>query len=333
VTLERLNALLDSFASMRIAILGDFLLDEYIIGSTARVSREAPIAVVDYQETLHRPGGAANAAQNVCAAGATAVAVGVCGADREGEVLVSLLEGRGVDTSAMARDASYTTPLKLRILAGEMNAQKQQVARVDRSAPLVPTPELMSRLHDSVATAVAGCDAALISDYGVGIVPGELSEGLIARCGERGIPAVVDSRFELISYSGATLATPNEVEALAAVGARDESRLRAGELGRLLIERSGIGQFIITRGSKGMLVCDSSGETPIGIVGSDEATDVTGAGDTVSAYVTLSLACGASAEEAAWMATYAAAVVVMKRGTATATPAEVRALAEHHAAR
>lgn len=328
VTPQRLNELLELFPSKRIAILGDVLLDEYIIGSTTRVSREAPIAVVDHQETVHRPGGAANAAQNVTAAGGRAVAVGVCGDDREGDALVALLEERGVDTAHLHRDPSFMTPLKLRILAGEMNAQKQQLARVDRSRPLTPSPGLSTRLVAAVEGAVADCDAALISDYGIGIVPGALSETLIARCRDRGVPVVVDSRFEVASYRGATLATPNEVEALAAVGLRDESRLQPGELGRLLIERSGIGRFIVTRGSKGMLVCDGSTEIPIGIVGSDEATDVTGAGDTVSAYVTLSLACGATPEEAAWMATYAAAVVVMKRGTATATPGEVRELME-----
>ncbi len=333
MTRDRFSGLLQGFQARRIAVMGDFLLDEYIIGDTSRVSREAPIVVVDYQDTVHHPGGASNAAQNVTAAGGAAVALGVCGTDREGDVLTALLETKGVDTGALLRDADYATPLKLRILAGEMNAQKQQVARVDRSGRLEPSAERDARLRDAAREAVESCDAVLISDYGVGLVPGPLSDDVIAWARERGIAVVVDSRFRLMSYRGATAATPNEVEALDAIGVRDESALKPGELSRRLGEASGIERFIVTRGSKGMLVCDDGGEeTTIGIVGSNEATDVTGAGDTVSAYVTLSLASGASIVEAAQMATYAAAVVVMKRGTATATPDEITRLIESHPA-
>lgn len=329
---DGLGALLDTFPARRIAVLGDFLLDEYIIGSTSRVSREAPIAVVDYQRTVHHPGGASNAAQNITAAGGGATALGVAGRDREGDALVELLASKNVDTGSLRRDEDYLTPLKLRILAGEMNAQKQQVARVDRSSRIESSGVLAETLAPALERAVESCDAVLISDYGVGLVPGALSRDAIAWSRERGIPVVVDSRFELMSYAGATVATPNEVEALEAIGVRDESQLTSGELARRLIAGSGIEQFIVTRGSKGMLVCRGNGEeTGIGIVGSNEATDVTGAGDTVSAYVALSLASGASVVEAAWMATYAAAVVVMKRGTATATPEEVRALIDAHA--
>jgi rfaE bifunctional protein kinase chain/domain len=333
VTRDQLSGLLETFRTRRIAVLGDFLLDEYIIGDTSRVSREAPIVVVDYQDTVHHPGGASNAAQNVTAAGGAAIALGICGTDREGDTLTALLESKGVDSGGLLRDSGYATPLKLRILAGEMNAQKQQVARVDRSGRLEPSKERDERLRVAARAAIESSDAVLISDYGVGLVPGALSDEVIAWGRERGIPVVVDSRFRLTSYRGATVATPNEVEALEAIGVRDESTLDRGQLSRRLTEASGIEHFIVTRGSKGMRVCDAGGsETTIGIVGSNEATDVTGAGDTVSAYVSLSLASGASIVEAAQMATYAAAVVVMKRGTATATPDEVTALIESNPA-
>lgn len=324
----RFHSLLESFRGRRVAVVGDFLLDEYIIGDSSRVSREAPIVVVDYRETVHHPGGASNAAQNITSVGAGAVAVGVHGDDREGDTLVSLLQSKGVDTSPLVRAEGYATPLKLRIMAGEMNAQKQQVARVDRSTRLAADAGLARRLDEAAATALETCDAALISDYGVGLVPSELSRAVIARGRERGIPVVVDSRFDLAAYAGATVATPNEVEALEAIGVREESRLGPGELGRRLREVSGIDQFVITRGSQGMLVCGTDSEGTIGIVGSREATDVTGAGDTVSALVTLSLASGASLVDAARMATYAAAVVVMKRGTATASVAELSEVIE-----
>jgi rfaE bifunctional protein kinase chain/domain len=324
--------LLESFSSRRVAVVGDFLLDQYIIGNSSRVSREAPIVVIDYERAVNHPGGAANAAQNIAALGARALSVGVIGDDREGDALKALLGERGVDTGGLVVDGSSETSSKLRIMAGEMNAQKQQVARVDRSHRLSMDDAGRARLLERLEDALSEADAVLISDYGMGVVPGPLSEAAIARSRDRGTPVVVDSRFDLKRFAGATVATPNEVEATAALGLREGERIEDEEICARLRESSGIAGFIVTRGSKGMLVCDGGGATEaVGIVGSNEATDVTGAGDTVSAVVALSLASGASLIEAARMATFAAAIVVMKRGTAVASPAEIRELIAAHA--
>jgi rfaE bifunctional protein kinase chain/domain len=322
---QRYLDLLGQFPSRRIGVVGDFLLDQYIIGTSARVSREAPIVVVDYQDTVYHPGGAANAAQNVTALGAGARAVGVVGEDREADALVRLLEARGVDVTRLMRDGAAATSTKLRILAGEMNAQKQQVARVDRSHRLVATAALGARLRDAIDEAVAASDAVLMADYGLGVLGSETAAHVLARCAAHHVPTVVDSRHRLRELRGATVATPNEVEAMEALGLRHESDLTDGHALARRVAETGIRNLIVTRGSKGMVVCGAdSPYTSIGITGSNEATDVTGAGDTVSAVVALSLACGATLEEAARMATFAASVVVMKRGTATASPDEVR---------
>ncbi|HEX6790968.1 MAG TPA: PfkB family carbohydrate kinase [Candidatus Krumholzibacteria bacterium] len=325
--------LLDEFRSRRVAVLGDFLLDQYIIGTSARVSREAPIVVVDYQDTVYHPGGAANAAQNVTALGAGASAVGVLGADREGDVLLQLLGARGVDTAGLVREPEAMTSTKLRILAGEMNAQKQQVARVDRSHRLVLQPSLTGRVKRMVDEAIAACDVVLLADYGLGVLGSETAAHVLSRCAAQGRRTVVDSRHRLREFRGATVATPNEVEAMEALGLRSESELTdAGALARRIAD-TGLHNLIITRGSKGMVVCGTDAPfTTLGIAGSNEATDVTGAGDTVSAVVALSLAAGATLAEAAQMATFAASVVVMKRGTATASPDEVRDVIERAAA-
>lgn len=324
--------LLESFPSRRVGVVGDFLLDQYIIGNSGRVSREAPIVVVDYLDTINHPGGAANAAQNIAALGATCAAIGVVGEDREGEALTELLSKRGVDISSVITDGAAATSVKLRIMAGELNAQKQQVARVDRSHRLSLNAALRERLDVMLSKVTDGCDAVLISDYGMGLVPGDLSRNLIERCNARGIPVVVDSRFSVTAYSGATAATPNEVEALAALRLTDESALMSAAAAARLTAESGINGFVVTRGSKGMLVLDGDhAPESIGIAGSDQATDVTGAGDTVSAVVALALASGCSLCDAARMATYAAAVVVMKRGTATASRQEILAVMERHA--
>jgi rfaE bifunctional protein kinase chain/domain len=326
---NRFLDLLDAFATRRIAVVGDFLLDQYVLGTTARVSREAPIVVVDYQETVNHPGGAANAAQNVTALRAAAIAVGVVGADREGDALLTLLHERGVDTRTLFALPGAATSLKLRIMAGEMNAQKQQVARVDRSHKVMLDAVAREKLGDAVDAAASACDAMLLADYGLGVLPDDIARRAIDACRVRRVPVVVDSRYRAFAFRGATVATPNEVEALAAFGLEDEAELLDGKRLSRTLSENGIESVIVTRGSKGMVVCDSRGAvTNIGIAGSRQATDVTGAGDTVAAVVSLSLAAGASLEEAARMATFAAAVVVMKRGTATASPDEVRALVE-----
>jgi rfaE bifunctional protein kinase chain/domain len=285
--------------------------------------------VVDYMETVNHPGGAANAAQNVTALGGRAVAVGVLGADREGDALATLLKERGVDTHALLASRNAATSLKLRIMAGEMNAQKQQVARVDRSHRVVLDGAERNALLSSVEAAASTCDALLLADYGLGVVADDVAARAIAACRARRVPVVVDSRYRALSFRGATVATPNEVEAMAVLGLEREADLLDGSRMREALANAGVASIVVTRGSKGMIVCDARGivET-IGIAGSNQATDVTGAGDTVSAVVALSLSAGAALEEAARMATFAASVVVMKRGTATAAPAEVRAAIE-----
>lgn len=326
--MKRYLDILDSFAGLRVGVVGDLLLDRYMLGTTSRVSREAPIVVVDYQETVHHPGGAANAAQNVAALGGEALAAGVLGADGDGEVLAALLGRRGVDTSRLLRLAGMATSTKLRILAGEMNAQKQQVARVDRSHRVVLDGAQRERLHTAIAEVAGSCAALLLADYGLGVLSRETAAFAIGAARELAVPVVVDSRHRLREFRGATAATPNEVEAIEALGLRDESALTDPDMLRRAVAESGIANVIVTRGSKGMVVCAADGVERVGIAGSHAATDVTGAGDTVSAVVALSLAAGATVGEAAHMATFAASVVVMKRGTATATPAEVRSMIE-----
>mgnify|MGYP001157992631 CR=1 FL=1 len=326
---DRYLALLDAFAGRRIAVVGDYLLDQYMLGTTSRVSREAPIAVVDYQETVNHPGGAANAAQNVTALGGQASAVGVVGSDHEGDALLTLLHERRVDTKGVLVSPRAATSLKLRIMAGEMNAQKQQVARVDRSHRVELDADAHARLLGAAESAAATCDAMLLADYGLGVLNDSVARRAIDACRARKVPVVVDSRYRALAFRGATVATPNEVEAMAALGLEREADLLDGTRLARALAQAGIDNLLVTRGSKGMVVCGAKGDlATIGIAGTRQATDVTGAGDTVAAVVSLSLGAGASLEEAAHMATFAAAVVVMKRGTATASPAEVRAQIE-----
>lgn len=321
---ERFIELLGRFSSKRVLVVGDFILDEYLVGDTKRVSREAPVVVIDYMESVYHPGGAANAVQNVTAVGAAAEACGVIGADHYGAVLKGILDHRGADTSGLVEASEITTAVKTRILAGELHAQRQQVARIDRSYRIWQSSAPVEEVRRRAVGKIDRADVVLISDYAMGVVPGPVSETLIAAARKRGIPVVVDSRFDLPAYEGATVATPNEVELFDAMNVKKRDKADLIALARRVVKETRLAGLVITRGSRGMLVCDAGGRIErIGIVGTSDVTDVTGAGDSVAAVVALSLASGAVLVEAAEMATYAASVVVMKRGTATMSPEEI----------
>lgn len=324
---DTFQGLLERFTAKTVAVVGDFILDEYVIGDTKRVSREAPVVVIDYRHSVHQPGGAANAAQNVASLGGGALACGVVGDDREGSILRDIIITSGGDATFFAKDASVMTAVKTRILAGELHAQRQQVARIDRSRAVPDDASGVGMLVDRAAEIVERADAVLMSDYGLGVLSHRLAQAVIAASADKGIPVVVDSRFRLLDFAGATVATPNEVELFQAMklGPGDDHRL--GPIANELIERLDLSGLIITRGSRGMHVASADGNSEaVGIVGSRDVADVTGAGDTVAATVALSLASGASLFEAAEMATYAAAVVVMKRGTATVDRKELESI-------
>ncbi|MCZ6765762.1 MAG: PfkB family carbohydrate kinase [bacterium] len=321
---KRFESLLERFHSKRVAVVGDFILDEYLIGDTRRVSREAPVIVIDYRESVYHPGGAANATQNVASLSGSARAFGMVGGDKNGKVLADILKKRGVDPSGLVTVNEISTAVKTRILAGELHAQRQQVARIDRSYRVESGVESLHLLADRVAAACEDSDAVLIADYGMGVVPGEVSLAAIEACRNAGTPVIIDSRFQLTHFNGATVAVPNEVELFDALKSRDRSAKRLGELAHEVIQKQQMDGLIVTRGSRGMLVFEKDTEPePVGIVGSRDVTDVTGAGDTVAAAVALTLGSGGTLSEAAEIATYAAAVVVMKRGTATVTRNEM----------
>jgi rfaE bifunctional protein kinase chain/domain len=328
---RKILELLESFKGIAVTVVGDYILDQYMVGDTGRVSREAPVVVIDYKGSIYHPGGAANAARNVASLGGSPVSVGVVGADREGDILRELLEEKGVGISRLVPNPGIETALKIRITAGDLHAQRQQVARVDRLYEIEGHDPVFDALAESLSAAIEESGVVLISDYGMGVVPGTLSDMAIAACRRKGIPLVVDSRFDLMKYRGATIAVPNEVEAMNALALDPRKAHEMETIAAAIVERAGLDGIIITRGHQGMFVRSPGGETrAIGIVGSGEATDVTGAGDTVAAATALTLAVGGSFVEAAEVASCAAAVVVMKRGTAAVAPREIEELLEAH---
>ena len=333
----RLLEIIDRFSEPRVLVIGDFIADEFIYGRVARISREAPVLILEYDRTQVVPGGAGNAASNVAALGARTRAVGLVGDDEMGKRMIEGLHENIERTGVIARPGG-STPTKTRILAGGVHSAKQQVVRIDRITRLKADAQARELFRREVLRAAPRYDAVLVSDYGAGLVSPSLvaelkkavakpaSRGAGAGAGARRVPILLDSRYDLVRYRGLTAITPNEAEVEAALGISiHDSTAVLERAGRELLEKTKNQAVLITRGSHGMALFERDQPTRhLGIYGSDEISDVTGAGDTVIATMTLALAAGASPFQAMQLANYAGGIVVMKRGTATVSAHELR---------
>jgi rfaE bifunctional protein kinase chain/domain len=320
-----MRAAIDAFAARTVIVIGDLITDEYLFGKPARISREAPVLILRFCERDVLLGGAANAAHNVHALGARVTPIGVVGRDAAGDELMGLFHAAGIPTGGIVTEAGRATPVKTRVMAGGYQSTRQQVVRLDRE----PANELMPTTEDALLARLSALasrlDAILVSDYGYGTVTPRLFQRIRAVARRSGAIVSVDSRYQLPRFPGVTAATPNEaeLEQLTGMPVGDEPAIE--KAGRLLLERLDAGMLLVTRGSHGMALLERDGPTTfIPIHGTDEIADVTGAGDTVISTFTLALACRASPGEAAALANVAGGLVVMKRGTATVSCAELR---------
>jgi D-glycero-beta-D-manno-heptose-7-phosphate kinase len=323
----QLVALTDALKGRKIAVVGDVVADEFVYGRVTRVSREAPVLILEYDSTEVVPGAGGNAANNVAALGGTAALVAVVGRDDPGRRLLAALHRR-VSQRSIVRPAARATPVKTRILAGGIHSAKQQVVRIDRAVASPIEQSLRAAFERAALATIPAADAVLVSDYGSGLVTPALVAKMRAGLRRAGaaIPILIDTRYQLLRYRGLTACTPNESEVEQALGIRINDNVRLLErAGREILKRTGMQAVLITRGGRGMaLFVANTATLHIPIVGSDEIADVTGAGDTVMATMTLALAAGATFESAAHLANHAAGLVVMKRGTATVSADELR---------
>jgi D-glycero-beta-D-manno-heptose-7-phosphate kinase len=323
---KRLQDALARLAGRRVVVVGDLIADEYLYGKPARISREAPVLILRFTDREVRLGGAANAAHNVHALGAAVLPVGLLGRDAAGDEVHALFHQAGMSTDGISREAGRPTPVKTRIMAGGYQATRQQVVRLDREPEGGIAGPAEARLIDALRAAGAGADGFLVSDYGYGAVTPRVYETVLELARARGAPVTVDSRYELPRFRGATAATPNEPEVEALTGQELTDEAAVEKAGRVVLERLDARLLLLTRGSRGMALFEREGPvTFMPIHGSDEIADVTGAGDTVISTFTVALAAGTAPGEAAWLANVAGGVVVMKRGTATVTVAELAA--------
>lgn len=328
---ERLRKIVEGFPNITITVLGDLVADEFVFGEISRVSREAPVLILKHRDRTVVPGGGANAANNLADLGVNVLPVGIVGDDEPGRLLIKHFRHQRIPVSGVLKDKSYTTVTKTRILAGMTHTSRQQVVRVDREPQEGPNSHLTRELYLAARNYAHASDALLVSDYGYGAA----TPAIVSTLREKGklgsVPIVLDSRYRMLQYEGVTAATPNEAEVEEALGIRigqDWNKLVTA--GEQVMSRMKLQSLVITRGRDGMAAFNHKHKpVDVPIYGSDQVADVTGAGDTVIAAFTAAIAAGATSAEAAQIANYAGGIVVMKRGTATASRDELLRAIEH----
>lgn len=328
ITKARAKELLEAFRDTRILVVGDLMLDRYLSGTVSRISPEAPVPVVLVTGERAVPGGAANVALNINSLGGRAIVAGLVGSDRNGDELTRILSKKGINTACVYSNRKVQTTVKTRVIA-----ERQQVTRVDREDPPEAARRVLPGLCRKIRRFAGKVDGVIIEDYGKGVICQETVDAVLSVTRKRAIHVGYDPKDNHeLDMKGITLATPNYREACIAAGlseplrrGKPESDRTLAAAGRILMKRWRPNVLVITLGPDGMYLLPRGGKPVIIPTRAREVFDVSGAGDTVIAAALLSLAAGASNEEAVSLANYAAGVVVGKLGTATCSPDELLA--------
>ncbi len=324
---DRLFDLIDQFGRSRVLVAGDITLDEFLTGQVERLSREAPVIILRHEHTRQVPGGGANAIYNFAKLGAQVKAVGLVGCDIQGQVIRDIFEQAGIDTAGLLAESDRPTVTKTRISGHARQSVTQQIVRVDRKSDEMPSDALQQQLAQYITQNIGDVDAVICSDYGDGVLSSPVIEASLKHD-----LTVVDSQKDLHRFAGATIFTPNLPEAEKAVGFSvvtpagtvDESLIR--KAGHTLLAKTQARHILITRGEDGMSLFSQDGsEQHIPAFNRTDVFDVTGAGDTVVAGLTLGLIVGASPWEAIVLGNLAASIVVRQFGTTPTTQAEMKA--------
>ena len=311
--MSEFSGLFSRFSSQRVVVIGDLMLDHFVIGAVDRISPEAPVPVVRFAREERRLGGAANVAANLRALGAAVEIVGIVGDDAEGEGLRRQLEAAGIATSGLVVDGGRCTTRKTRVVT----TRNQQVARIDYESDAEASGDVARQLVARIEELAAGAGAILISDYLKGVVAKDVAAAAFAAARTRQIPVTVDPKVPHASYyAGASLVTPNHHEAEAITHLRLRTDADAAACAARVREVTRCEAALITRGEHGMWLQTAAGDYALPAE-AREVSDVTGAGDTVIATMTLALAAGAAMDQAARLANRAAGIVVGKFGPAT----------------
>jgi D-beta-D-heptose 7-phosphate kinase/D-beta-D-heptose 1-phosphate adenosyltransferase len=326
LTPQRVRKILANARQTRVLVVGDVMLDQFIWGSVARISPEAPVPVVDFERESFMPGGAANVARNLTALSVNTELFGIVGRDPAARELTSLLTSHEIGCEGIVAHVARRTSVKTRIVA-----HKQQVVRIDRETREGLDDAITTRLLGALEAKLPGSAGVIVGDYGKGVVTQSLLEAIKRLCRAHGLWLSFDPKpVHHLSLTGLSLITPNRKEAFELANLPDETRnsdpmkdTNLMRVARDLLAELRPALLLITLGEQGMLVCQRD-QAPIHIpTVAQEVFDVSGAGDTVIASFTLAIGGGASPLEAAIISNHAAGIVVGKIGTATVTPEEL----------
>lgn len=316
---QPLDQIVRSMVERKVLVVGDIMLDRYLIGSASRISPEAPVPVVAVEYETLIPGGAANVACNIAALGGRPYILGVIGGDREGHQLLNLLSEKGVNVDAVVVASDRPTSVKTRVVASG-----QQIVRVDNEKVGNLSEDLMAEMRKSAGRMMDSMDGAVLSDYAKGVLEPGIIRAVLDASSTRGKPTVVDPKeSHYSSYRDATIVTPNHHEAGRALNRKVTDEISLREIGTELLHLMGSRNLLVTCGDKGMALFGNHGDVIRIPTVAREVFDVTGAGDTVVATLILALAGGASLRDASILANMAAGIKVGKHGTATVSPEEL----------
>jgi D-glycero-beta-D-manno-heptose-7-phosphate kinase len=323
---ERAREIVSRVGTVNVLVVGDAMVDKFIVGRVTRISPEAPVPVVAFDHDMYRMGGAANVASNVVALGGHVTLVAVTGRDDAAATLTEACREAGIAPSFVG-DPSRRTTTKTRVVTD----RNQQVARIDYESDAEVSGEIEDRIIAEIRKHASRCSAIVVSDYMKGCVTKQVMQTAISVGAERGAPVLVDPKIpHLAYYDGATIVTPNHHEAESATLRRVRSEDEAREAARLFRERANCRDVLMTRGDQGIWLLSTGIEGYLPAA-AREVADVTGAGDTVIATLAVMLASGATMSEAARLANEAAGIVVGKFGPATASTTELLAAINAHA--
>lgn len=327
VDLSKLRNFIQRLGEAKILVVGDLALDEMVYGDTERISREAPVLILQHTHTKHILGGASNAAHNVSKINNGKVSViGVVGEDYQADDLKNAFKEANVDYSSLISDKERKTITKTRISGSCSHSITQQIVRIDRqtNAPISAATE--KKLIDAIEKKVPDCDAIILSDYHIGTLSDRVIASVIELAKKYSKKVIVDAQKDLNRYKGAFSMTPNLPDTQKHVGFYLNNKQDFINAGNKLLEQSGLECILITCGSEGMVVIEKNNKyTHIPVFNKSKVFDVTGAGDTVTATYTLALAIGAEPVYAAIIGNIAAGIVIKQFGCATTDIKEILA--------
>ncbi|GAC1330730.1 MAG: D-glycero-beta-D-manno-heptose-7-phosphate kinase [Chloroflexota bacterium] len=321
------SALFERFEHRHVLVLGDMVADEYLVGRPTRISREAPVLILNHSHTFVRPGGATNTAYNFRRLGATTQVVGIVGDDEMGRLLRSTLDDARISTRGLIVDNERQTSTKTRILAQGVQEAQQQIVRVDRVDATDVPAEVRCAMIDAVRNSLDTVDTLLISDYDHGVISQEVIDACLPLAAKKKLTVVIDAHGDLFRFKGVTAATPNQPEAAAATHLTIQSETDLHRVGNELLHGMQAEGILVTRGSEGIALYQRDQAPyllPVSTVHESQVVDPTGAGDTVAAVFTLALASGAPMKLCAYLGNIAGGEVVRRRGPATLTRTELQ---------